>query len=136
MDEKEIREAIYAGEAALISLKNAREKLNSAKNWGFFDIFGGGMLSTFIKHSKMDESSEYLEDARRKLEIFKRELRDVNVPTDISVSVDGFLKFADFFMDNVIFDLMVQSEIDRAGRAIEDTIVEVETILGRLKSFV
>ena len=34
-DKKEIREAIQAGEAALASMERAREKLGSAKNWGF-----------------------------------------------------------------------------------------------------
>ena len=32
--DREVREAIDAGEQALRSLKTAREKLNSAGNWG------------------------------------------------------------------------------------------------------
>lgn len=48
-EKKEIREAIQAGEAALVSIENAREKLGSAKNWGLFDIFGGRSLQQFCK---------------------------------------------------------------------------------------
>ena len=54
MDQKEIRDAVLAGEAALDSLRSAREKLESVKNWGVFDMLGGGMVSSFIKHSRMD----------------------------------------------------------------------------------
>lgn len=40
--EKEKREAIEAGQRALSSLRTAEENLNSAKNWGLVDMFGGG----------------------------------------------------------------------------------------------
>lgn len=40
-DKKEIREAIQAGEAALVAIERAKEKLGSAKNWGLFDMLGG-----------------------------------------------------------------------------------------------
>ena len=39
--EKEKREAIEAGRRALNSLSAAKENLNSAKNWGLVDMFGG-----------------------------------------------------------------------------------------------
>ena len=53
----EMREAILAGERALSSLRSAQEKLNSAGNWGLLDMFGGGMFSTLIKHSKMNRNN-------------------------------------------------------------------------------
>ena len=43
-DRKEINEAIVAGDMALNSLYAAQEKLNSASNWGFADLFGGGVI--------------------------------------------------------------------------------------------
>ncbi len=42
--EKEKREAIEAGQRALSSLQTAKENLNSAKNWGLVDMFGGGFF--------------------------------------------------------------------------------------------
>ena len=51
--EKEKREAIEAGQRALSSLRIAKENLNSAKNWGLVDMFGGGFFSTMLKHSKI-----------------------------------------------------------------------------------
>ena len=51
--EKERNEAIDAGERALTSLRAARGELQSAGNWGLLDLFGGGMISGLVKHSKM-----------------------------------------------------------------------------------
>ena len=46
--EKEKREAIEAGRRALNSLQAAKENLNSAKNWGLVDMFGGGFLWKYV----------------------------------------------------------------------------------------
>lgn len=59
--EKEKREAIEAGRRALNSLNAAKENLNSAKNWGLVDMFGGGFFSTMLKHSKMDQAKQNME---------------------------------------------------------------------------
>ena len=48
---REMDEAILAGERALESLKLAQGKLDSARNWGIFDIFGGDLFGTFMKQS-------------------------------------------------------------------------------------
>ena len=49
LQRKEVREALAAGQEALGYLNRARECLNSAGNWGLVDLFGGGLLSTFVK---------------------------------------------------------------------------------------
>lgn len=126
---KEINEAKAAGESALLSLRQASEKLDSARSWGIFDMLGGGMLSTLIKHSKLDDASGLMEDARRKLLIFQRELRDVQVPLEFRVDVGDFLTFADFFFDGIIADWMVQSRIGEAREQVDDAISRVERIL-------
>ena len=59
--EKEKREAIEAGRRALNSLRTAKENLNSAKNWGLVDMFGGGFFTTLLKHSKMDQAKRNME---------------------------------------------------------------------------
>lgn len=132
MDQKELREAVRAGEAALRSMKQAREKLGSAKNWGIFDIMGGGLFSSLIKHSRMDDASEYMQDAKRKLAVFERELKDVNVSEDLSLEVGGFLRFADTFLDNVFADVMVQSRINNAIEGLDEASGRVRRILAKL----
>jgi len=40
----------------LYSLYNVQKKLSSAGNWGLWDIFGGDMIATMVKHSKLNEA--------------------------------------------------------------------------------
>ena len=133
---KEVREAVQAGERALQSLYAAREQLNSAKNWGLFDIFGGGFFASMIKHSKLDGASTSLEEARYHLQIFQRELSDVCIPQELHINVNGFLSFADFFLDGLIADYLVQSRINDAREQVDDAIERVEMLLGDLKSYI
>ena len=45
MMEREIQEALTAGENALQSLYAASEQLDSARNWGIVDLLGGGFFT-------------------------------------------------------------------------------------------
>lgn len=134
LERKEIREAIMAGERALASLRLAKEKLDSARNWGIFDLLGGGFITDMIKHSKLNDASSYVENAKRDLLVFQRELRDVQVMRDIRIEVGGFLSFADFFFDGLVADYLVQSKISEARQQVNDAIYRVEGLLGQLKN--
>ena len=74
--EKEKREAIEAGYRALNSLNAAKENLNSAKNWGLVDMFGGGFFSTMLKHSKMDQAKQNMDQAKQNMDQAKYDLRN------------------------------------------------------------
>lgn len=130
---QEIREAIAAGERALGSLKSAEEKLGSARNWGFVDLFGGGLITDLIKHSKMNDAVSYMEVAKRDLQSFQKELKDVNVPMDLRMEVGGFLSFADFFFDGLVADYLVQSKISDAREQVGEAIRMVQILLRDLR---
>ncbi len=130
---REMKEAMDAGERALTSLRNAQEKLNSAGNWGLFDMFGGGLFSTIMKRSKMDDAQQLMEAAKSDLKRFQRELKDVNIPLDLRMEVGSFLSFADFFFDGFVADYLVQSKISEAKEQVSDAIIRVEQILNELK---
>ena len=130
---REMKEAMDAGERALSSLRNTQEKLNSAGNWGLFDMFGGGLFSTIMKRSKMDDAQQLMEVAKTDLKRFQRELKDVNIPLDLRMEVGSFLSFADFFFDGFVADYLVQSKISEAKEQVSDAIIRVEQILNELK---
>ena len=130
---REMKEAMDAGERALTSLRNAQEKLNSAGNWGLFDMFGGGLFSTIMKRSKMDDAQQLMEAAKSDLKRFQRELKDVNIPLDLRMEVGSFLSFADFFFDGFVADYLVQSKISEAKEQVSDAIIRVEQTLNELK---
>ena len=63
--QKELREAIMAADRALEGLERAKVNLNSARNWGIWDILGGGLISGMIKRSRMREAGDAMEYARQ-----------------------------------------------------------------------
>ena len=134
MMKQEIREAVTAGERALQSLRAAQDRLNSARSWGIFDMLGGGFITGMIKHSKLNDAASYMEAAKIDLRTFQRELRDVEVPTNIELEISSFLSFADFFFDGFVADYLVQSKIADTRRQVSDAIRRVENILQDLRA--
>ena len=67
---REKQEAIEAGERALRSLRQAKSDLNSARGWGIYDLLGGGMISTLIKHSRMNHAEDNINQAKWELQKF------------------------------------------------------------------
>ena len=53
---------------------------------------------------------------------------------ELSVENGEFLKFADFFFDGLIADLLVQSKINDAKQEIDNAISCVDSILARLRA--
>lgn len=133
--EKEKREAIAAGRRALDSLRAAQENLDSAKNWGLWDMFGGGFITTMIKHSKMDTAKQNMERAKYDLQNFSRELRDVSASCNLEIETGDFLSFADWFFDGFIVDWMVQDRINKARSQVAEAIWQVENILRQLQNY-
>ena len=130
--DRERQEAIDAVERALDSLYGVRKELESAGNWGLLDMFGGGMFTTFVKHSKMNDAQRYMDRAKRDLAAFSRELADVS--ETLNINSGDFLTFADYFFDGFVADMMVQSRIRDAQRQVDDAIYRVESILSRLRN--
>ncbi|GGH19292.1 hypothetical protein GCM10008013_15870 [Paenibacillus segetis] len=109
---KELNEAVQAGQSVIYDLGRAEDELRSAKNWGTYDMLGGGMISTHIKHSRVDEAMEHIYIAQNSLRRFQKELGDVgeHLPEDLEIS--GALKFGDYFFDGFITDWLVQGRIN------------------------
>ncbi len=131
--DKELKEAMDAGQEALRYLYEARNCLNSAGNWGVLDLFGGGLISTFMKHSKMNDAERLVQNARSALKRFQRELMDVDTIAEFHIQTGDFLAFADYFFDGIIADWLVQSRISDAKRQVDDAVRKVEYIMGQLR---
>lgn len=130
---KEIKEAWDAGLEALSCLDQAKDCLNSAGNWGIVDMLGGGMITTFIKRSKMKDADELVQQARSALKRFQRELMDVENIPEFHVETGDFLAFADYFFDGFVADMLVQSKISDAKRQVDNAIQKVQYIMSQLK---
>lgn len=123
---KEYAEAINAGSRAVALLKRALDSLDQAKDWSTWDMFGGGAISTAIKHSHIDDSKNEIHKAQRALRHFHEELKDITNYVDNQIELSGLLTFADFFFDGFVVDWFVHGKIqdsyDQTKATFEETI--------------
>ena len=99
---REIDEAVRAADDALAYLRRAARSLGSARNYGVWDILGGGLIVTMLKHSKLDKARVEMENARDAMRRFSDELRDVEALPDVELDIGDFLTLADYFFDGFL----------------------------------
>lgn len=126
-------EAVEAGERALDSLRGAQKALGSAKNWGLYDLLGGGLIASLIKRDRMKDAADLMEEARRDLRIFEKELRDVELTSGLHIETDDFLAFADFFFDGAVADFLMQTRIAETKERVDEAADRVTALLAALK---
>ena len=111
---KEIKEAISPGEAAISVLRDALRLLDSAGNWGTFDLMGGGLMADMMKHDKIDDAKRCIMNGQKYLQRFQVELKDVNISFDRTIEIPKGAVLADFFFDGLIADWYMQSKINQS----------------------
>jgi len=113
-DIKELKEALNTGEEALTGINDVIDSLQSAKGWGTWDLLGGGLITTAIKHSRIDDARKSVHRIQHQLRVFQKELNDVNpyLKSEIIIDIGSLATFADYFFDGLITDWIVQSRIN------------------------
>lgn len=132
--EKELTEAVQAGEGALQTTRQILASLDSAKNWGTWDLVGGGLISDLAKHSHLDDAQAMVERLQGQLRRFRSELSDVQIRCDLQLNVDSFLRFADVFFDGLLSSWAVLDRIGSAREQVLRTQSQIENVLSRLKA--
>lgn len=130
--ERELEEACAAGREALTTTDQIAESLNSAEGWGTWDLFGGGLLSDMAKHGHLDDAQASVERLQSQLRRFKTELADVTIAADFQVSIDGFLRMADYFFDGIFADWAVLDRIHQSQEQIGETRNRINCVLAHL----
>lgn len=131
--EREIQEAVRAGEAALRAAEGVAGELSDAAGWGTWDLLGGGLIADLAKYDHLDAAQSHVEQLQVLLSRFQTELADVTVQADIQVRMEGFLQFADFFFDGLFADWAAMDHISRAQDQVSGTIAQIHGILLRLQ---
>ena len=135
IQKKELQEAIDAGNYALRIAASIQSSLSSAENWGTWDMMGGGgMISHMAKHSHLDEAQGKVESLQKALGRFRTELADVKIAANLTVNIEGFARFADYFFDGLFVDWAVQDRIRNASGQVYEVRRKVELALGKLEN--
>lgn len=132
----QLDEALWAGEATDESLQVVLTALKSAQGWGTYDMLGGGLLATAIKHQRIDEARTAAQTAGRRLRRFQAELGDVDLVTDPDGlgAIDTLATIGDYLFDGLLIDWFVQAKIDRARDQTEQVYTAVRNLLAALKA--
>lgn len=131
---RELEEASAAGRAALTTADQIADSLCSAEGWGTWDLVGGGLLTDLAKHSHLDDAQASVEFLQTQLRRFKTELADVTVAADFQVSIDGFLRVADYLFDGIFADWTVLDQIHQSQNQVQDTRNQICGVLNHLQT--
>ena len=130
---REVQEALSAGRSAETALSAVLDSLDSAEDWGTWDMFGGGLLSTMAKHEHLDDAQAGIGYAQQCLSRFRTELADVQRMDVPQVYIGDFATFADYFFDGLFADWYVQSRIHDAQDGVSEVHLRVLDALRRLE---
>ncbi|MYL51186.1 hypothetical protein GLV98_16945 [Halobacillus litoralis] len=125
----EISEAIDAGQSAIRALEDASTSLTSAENWGALDMLGGGLLTTAVKHSRVDDADTAIHTAQRYLRKFANEIDDLGNHYDIHIHISGGLKVADYFFDGLLVDWFVQNKLQSSHEEVREVRKKTHAVL-------
>ena len=93
--------------------------LDNAEGWSTWDVMGGGLMADLAKYEELTMHRNK-SNSSAELRRFKTELADAEITADLQVTVDSFLKFADFF-DGLFADWAVLDHINQAQSRVENT---------------
>ena len=110
-NEVQVNQAINLTNQLIAELDQAERQLASARNWGFVDILGGGIITDLIKHSKLNNAKSSMDRVQYLLQELRRVLGGISMPGDYSMNVGGLATFADFFFDSGIVDAYMTMQI-------------------------
>ena len=112
----------------------AERKFKSARNWGFLDIFGGGLIVDLFKHGKLNSANNTMNEISYHLQILQNQLDSLTIPTDYRMKF-GFSSFGDFLFDGAIFDIYMQSKIMSSldqVRKLKNKLVQLQDMLDKM----
>lgn len=127
-------EAISAGKIARNGLDEAIKSLEKAKGWSTFDLFGGGMITTAIKHSHIGSAKDDIHRVQNQLRHFQDELLDIKNHFHIDLEIGNMLTFADYFFDGLIVDWMVHGKISDSLDQANNMAERVNKMMHRLNT--
>jgi hypothetical protein len=116
-------------------INDAENSFKSARTWGFIDIFGGGLITDLIKHSRLNNASITMNKISYLLQELQSELKTITIPVDYRMQMGGFSTFGDFVFDGAIFDIYMQSKIMQSleqVRILKGKLEQLNSVLNKI----
>jgi hypothetical protein len=133
-----LRRANSSANAASAKLREARDRIGSARSWGKYDLWlGGGAVSSHLKRSRIDHAANAVLEAQLQLDALQLELQELGEQAHFpAIRTEVGYRLMDVFLDNIFTDLAVQRRIEEMQKSIEEATDAVERQRGRLAAAV
>jgi len=114
---RELDEALWAGQVAKAALAGLHDCLAKAQALGKLDMLG--LASNWVKFEHITGAQRHASSANRALSRFSMELADVQSRhhAELTLEISHLATFADYFLDDMISDWVVQCRIDKSHRS-------------------
>jgi len=133
-NEPQVNEALNLVNRLIPLVNDAERSLSSARNWSFLDVLGGGFITDLIKHSKLNNASNTMNQVNYLMQQLQRVLGSIQFPVDYRMNVGGFSTFADFFFDSGIVDAYMMSKIWTSLNEVRKLQDKLYDLKGKLES--
>lgn len=133
---REVDEAGAAADGAARALAYVADQLGSASGWSTYDtFFGGGAMSSMMKHERMDQAAGAAAAADQCLQRLSAELADVPGAAQAmpSLQLDGMTRFIDIWFDNIFTDWAVRDRLQQATQTVHQLQQLVADVSARLR---
>ena len=129
---RKMKELSVTGRDTLESLKQAKIKLDSVKSWITIDGFGGSLLISIVKNTKIKETLLILEEVKKYVCKFQLQLKTIELPKDAKNDVGVFVSFATFFLDDTLENHLIKENVSDVIEQLDDAIEMVDHICKEL----
>ena len=128
----EMEEAIEAGHKVIACADTILSYLDKADSWSTADFFLDSFLVDMAKHDNIDKATTQINNLQTLLGRFRSELADVTIDKNISINIDSFTTFADYFWDGIFSNMEVQRKISDATKQVQGVKYKVQDAISTL----
>jgi hypothetical protein len=129
----QVEEADAAGREAHAVLQQTAQHLGSAGSWSTYDtFFGGGMVSSMVKHDKLDRAAALMRQADAALARLGTELADVGIDAVGDLGITSMTRALDIWFDNIFSDWAVRERIGQASERVHALLQRLQEVGQRL----
>ncbi len=133
MEKQNVQRARFLARETLTLLGRAEKELKRARNWGIYDILGGGFFVSWIKRNKAKKAESLLVEIKGNLNKLQKLVKGISTENAPRLDVSEFQWFLDIAVDNVLTDWLTQKKIQQSLREVERISTQINRLLTSLQ---
>lgn len=109
---EELLNKLAAVEKTITTMDEALDLLDEAKQWGYFDLIGGMLVTSYVKQKRITQSERIVLRLHQDLKLLQFEISDLDLLVRDYEFISKSQKVRDILLDNPFTDWSTQSKIN------------------------